>query len=166
MRFSVLGRAPAGNGESVPVAEQLRVMQWLRATAVALLLGAAFGAPSVLQPRDGLREQAVQVTIAYAVLVLVGEGLRRMVPKRTVAVCSALLGLDGVWLACTWFLTGQQGSPVQFLVLLHLGAVALLASYRTSVQLALWHTVLLYAAFNSAGLGLFTAEVAPGNGSA
>jgi diguanylate cyclase (GGDEF)-like protein len=33
-------------------------------------------------------------------------------------------------------------------VLLHLGAVALLASYRTGLKLALWHSLLLLAAYN------------------
>jgi two-component system cell cycle response regulator len=157
--------AVTGTGESVPVAERLRVMQWLRVTAVALTLAAAYGAPDVVQPDDTLRWQAVQGTIVYACFVALAEVAGRTLRERALSLFSGLLIVDGIWLAVTWYLTGQQGSPVQYLVLLHLGAVALLASYRTGLKLAMWHSLLLYAVYNGARPGLFEAAAAEGNGS-
>ena len=59
------------------------------------------------------------------------------------AAFSSLLIVDGVYLAWTSWATGGSSSPVRYLVILHLIAVALLASHRTGMKLALWHSLLL-----------------------
>ncbi|MDP3714313.1 MAG: sensor domain-containing diguanylate cyclase [Mycobacteriales bacterium] len=163
MRALFGGGAGSGVGESVPVAERLRVMQWLRGAAVLITLVAAYVAPEVVQPDAVTRWYAVQVAAGYAAVVGLAELASRVLRHRAVTLFSGMLMLDGIWLAATWYLTGQQGSPVQFLILLHLGAVALLASYRTGLKLAMWHSLLLYAAYNFAQTTDFAA--APGNGS-
>ncbi|CAA9538406.1 MAG: hypothetical protein AVDCRST_MAG85-4353, partial [uncultured Solirubrobacteraceae bacterium] len=45
------------------------------------------------------------------------------------------------------YVTGGSGSPVRYLIVLHLIAVALLASYRTGMKLALWHSLLLLVVY-------------------
>jgi two-component system cell cycle response regulator len=77
---------------------------------------------------------------------------------------SAMLIGDGVWLAWTAYVSGSLASPVRYLVLLHVGAVALLASYRTGLKLALWHSLLLYAVYNGEQTGVLvpTAPAAVG----
>jgi diguanylate cyclase (GGDEF)-like protein len=145
-----LGRASNGAAqirvaESVPVAERLRVTQYLRLAAVGLLMGCAFAAPQVL---GDSRRQAITATFVYLGVVVFGEGLSRLLKERVVLLFSALLIIDGLWLAWTSYLTGGSTSPVRYLVLLHLGAVALLASYRTGLKLAMWHSLLLLAAYN------------------
>ncbi len=165
MRGLFGGGAVSGTGESVPVMERLRVMQLLRLAAIALTLASAYAAPEVVQPDGELRWQAVQGTLLYAGFVLIAELAARSLKERAVALFSGLLMVDGLWLASTWYLTGQQGSPVQYLILLHLGAVSLLASYRTGLKLAMWHSLLLYAVYNGARPGLFEAAAAEGNGS-
>jgi diguanylate cyclase (GGDEF)-like protein len=131
--------------ESVPVAERLRVTQYLRVAAIGLLLLCAGLAPQALALG---RRQAVLTTLAYAGIVLVGEVLSRILRERVVLLFSALLIIDGLWLAWASYVTGSLSSPVRYLVLLHLGAVALLASYRTGLKLALWHSLLLLAVYN------------------
>jgi len=131
--------------ESVPVIERLRVTQYLRVSAITLLLLCALAAPEVLAP--GLR-QAVLVTLAYAGVVISAEALSRVLKQRVVLLFSAMLIIDGIWLAWASYATGSLSSPVRYLVLLHLGAVALLASYRTGLKLAMWHSLLLLAAYN------------------
>jgi len=131
--------------ESVPVIERLRVTQYLRAAAVTLLLVSAFAAPEVLAPG---RRQALLATFVYAGVVLFAEALSRLLKQRVVVLFSAMLIIDGIWLAWASYLTGSLSSPVRYLVLLHLGAVALLASYRTGLKLAMWHSLLLLAAYN------------------
>ena len=56
---------------------------------------------------------------------------------------TGLLLVDGVYLIGAMYLTGGMGSPIRFLVYLHLVAVSLLASYRTGLKLALWDSLLL-----------------------
>lgn len=132
----------ARSGDAVPVAERLRVTQYMRAVAVGLVLLCAAVAPDVLAPG---RRQAVVATLLFAGLVVLGEIVSRLVGDRLVVVFSALLILDGIWLAWASYLTGSIGSPLRYLTLLHVAAVALVASYRTSLKLALWHSLLLYA---------------------
>jgi two-component system cell cycle response regulator len=139
------GAAQVRAAESVPVAERLRVTQYLRVAAIGLLLLCAQLAPQVLAPG---RRQAVLTTLGYAGIVLGGEVLSRILRERVVVLFSALLIIDGLWLAWASYVTGSLSSPVRYLVLLHLGAVALLASYRTGLKLALWHSLLLLAVYN------------------
>jgi diguanylate cyclase (GGDEF)-like protein len=142
---STAGAAQVRAAESVPVAERLRVTQYLRVAAIGLLLLCAGLAPQALAPG---RRQAVIATLAYAAIVLLGEGLSRLLRERVVLLFSALLIVDGLWLAWASYVTGSLSSPVRYLVLLHLGAVALLASYRTGLKLALWHSLLLLTVYN------------------
>lgn len=141
------------SGEAVPLAERLRVTQYLRLSAIALLLLCAALAPETLAPG---RDEAVRSTLVYAGLVLLVEALSRVRRGRQHAVVlfSAMLILDGVWLAWTSYVSGGLGSPVRYAVLLHVGAVALLASYRTGLKIALWHSLLLYTVHTAEDLGV------------
>jgi diguanylate cyclase (GGDEF)-like protein len=132
--------------ESVPVAERLRVTQYVRVAGIGLILLTAGLAPQALAPG---RRQAVLTTLAYAAVVLIGEALSRLLRDRVVVLFSTMLMVDGLWLAWTSYVTGSLSSPVRYLVLLHLGAVALLASYRTGLKLAMWHSLLLFAVYSS-----------------
>ena len=72
-----LGRTSAGAAqirvaESVPVAERLRVTQYLRLAAIGLLMLCAFAAPQVLEPG---RRQAILTTLVYMGVVSFGEVL-------------------------------------------------------------------------------------------
>ncbi|MCW2623145.1 MAG: diguanylate cyclase [Frankiales bacterium] len=144
---TLLARTPVGpGGDSVPVAERLRVMQYLRLAGVALVLLCALIAPDVLGTG---RDAAVVTSLLYAGVVLLAEMLSRLGTHRLVLLFGVLLILDGVWLAWVSYLTGGLWSPLRYAILLHLAAVALLASYRTSLKLALWHSLLLYVIFNA-----------------
>ncbi|MEX2289213.1 MAG: sensor domain-containing diguanylate cyclase [Mycobacteriales bacterium] len=139
-------RAASRSTDAVPLGERLRVTQLLRLAAIGLLLCAAAVVPESLAP---YRETAVAATLVYAVVVALAEGVARLLQSRKVLVFSAMLIVDGIWLAWTTYLTGSLGSPVRYLVLLHLAAVALLASYRTGLKLAMWHSLLVYASYNA-----------------
>jgi two-component system cell cycle response regulator len=141
-----VSRAATRSTDAVPLAERLRVTQLLRVAAIGLLLLCAVLAEESLGQH---RDQAVATTLLYAVVVVVAEGVSRLLRSRAVVVFSAMLIVDGIWLAWTTYLTGSLSSPVRYLILLHLGAVALLASYRTGLKLAMWHSLLLYAAYNA-----------------
>ena len=65
------------------------------------------------------------------------ETSRRRSGRRLLSVITGLLLVDGVYLIGAMYLTGGMGSPIRFLIYLHLVAVSLLASYRTGLKLAL-----------------------------
>lgn len=115
-------------------------MQLVRVAAVALVWMCALGLPATLAPG---RTAAALWTVAFAVLAGLAQLATRLVPGWTVVVSGAMLLLDGAWLSWLSYVTGGTASPLRYAILLHVAAVALLASYRTAVKLAVWFTLLL-----------------------
>ena len=85
----------------------------------------------------------------YLVFVALTELARRRSRRSSLATLSAMLLVDGVYLGFTTYITGGTQSPLWFMLFVHLVAVTLLASYRTGLKIALWHSlvtiVVLYA---------------------
>jgi two-component system cell cycle response regulator len=152
-----MSRVAAVPGDAVPVAERFRVTQWLRIGAIALLVLCQVFLTDTLSPDEG---QLLPWTVAFAGIVVFAEVVSRLLPKRIVLLFSVMLMVDGVWLAYSAYLTGGTTSPLRYLMLLQLGAVALLASSRTGVKLALWHSLLLVTLRNAVERGLLP-ETAP-----
>ena len=130
----------AAASELVPIADRLRYLQAFRFLLVALVAFAAWVERDNLtaRPRDVLA-----VTAAYLVGTLVIHGVWRVAKRAGLAAFGMLLIVDGVYLAWAGWATGGSTSPVRYLVILHLIAVALLASHRTGMKLALWHSLML-----------------------
>ena len=84
------------------------------------------------------------ISVVYRRRVIGGEWLRRAIGPRGFMVLSAMLLVDGVFLAFAMYATGAAQSPLRFLVFLHLVGVSLLCSYRTGLKIALWHSLLLF----------------------
>ena len=128
-----------GTMDLVSLDERLLYLRVLRAImAGATVLDAA------LLPA-GLREPFATIgmcALGYLILCLVFEGLWRLLKRRGLWLFGSLLMLDGIYLAYATYVTGGSQGPVRYLILVHLGAVTLLASYRTGVKLALWHSLL------------------------
>src|SRR4051812_16606208 len=74
--------------------------------------------------------------------------------RRGLWLFGGLLMLDGLYLATAAYVTGGTSGSVRYLVLVHLGAVTLLASYRTGLKLALWHSLLQLCAFYASRAGI------------
>ncbi len=132
--------APLSAGDVVPLSDRLRYMFGFR-LLVAFVTGglAALGA-------ENLRVDALQVPLvigAYLLVALGGRttwGLSRQAGLR---IFGFTLLVDGAFLAWGSYATGGFASPVRYLIILHIIAVALLASYRSGMKLALWHSLLL-----------------------
>ena len=78
---------------------------------------------------------------------------------------STLLIFDGLYLAYAMYITGATQSPIRFLIYLHLVAVSLLASYRTGLKIALWHSLLLFVVLYAQAAALLPpVDVIPGRG--
>jgi diguanylate cyclase (GGDEF)-like protein len=103
-------------------------------------------------------------TGAYAAVALIGELVRRRT-RHGFALMSAILLLDGLFLAGAMYVTGATDSPLRFLIYLHLVAVSLLASYRTGLKVALWHSLLLFVVLYAQAAALVPpVDVVPGRG--
>ena len=104
-------------------------------------------------------------TAAYLLLALVGEWARRRTSRFDYAILTSLLIVDGLYLACAMYATGGTQSPIRFVVYLHLVAVSLLASYRTGLKVALWHSLLLFVVLYAQAARLVVAvDVTPAAG--
>jgi diguanylate cyclase (GGDEF)-like protein len=105
------------------------------------------------------------VSGGYILVAALAELLRRRVTRFGFAVLSTLLILDGLYLAFAMYVTGATQSPIRFLIYLHLVAVSLLASYRTGLKIALWHSLLLFVVLYGQAAGLVPpVDVIPGRG--
>lgn len=129
--------------ELVPLAERVQQMQLFRLAASAIIIVFGVAAPASLGASLG--DLAVGVGI-YLVLSLVYEAVWRRA-QGGLALFGAMLIADGVFLAWVSYATGGMVSPLRYLILLHLIAVSLLASHRTGLKLALWHSLLLFVVF-------------------
>jgi diguanylate cyclase (GGDEF)-like protein len=128
----------------VSLDERLLYLRVLRAVlAAATVLDAALLPNSLREPFAFVGACA----LGYLVLSLVAEAAWRLMRRRGLWLFGSLLMLDGIYLAYVSYLTGGVSGPLRYLILVHLGAVTLLASYRTGLKLALWHSLLQLCVF-------------------
>ncbi|MEA2499189.1 MAG: hypothetical protein QOH26_1594 [Actinomycetota bacterium] len=131
-------------GEIVSLAERMGYLQALRVAFAAFVLGAAAFAPDTVHA--GFTDLTL-LTAGYLVLSAVSEGVRRTAPRSRLAVVGGMLLVDGIYLAWVVYATGSSASSLRFLVYLHLVAVTLLASYRSGLKIALWHSLLFFVVY-------------------
>jgi two-component system, cell cycle response regulator len=140
-------------GELVSIAERQRYMQAFR---IVLVIAAAAIAAAV--PHDLVVPRALiaETTAGFALLAVLGHLATRAARKLGTAIFGAMLIMDGVYLAWASYATGGTQSPLRYMILLHLIATCLLASYRTGLKLALWHSMLLIGVFDMGAIGFGT----------
>jgi diguanylate cyclase (GGDEF)-like protein len=97
-------------------------------------------------------------TIIYLLVTAAVEGVRRVGKARGLYAVFGMLLLDGIYLAWITYLTGGTESPLRFLVHLHLIAVTLLASYKTGLKIALWHSLLFFVVFHAQLAGILATD--------
>jgi diguanylate cyclase (GGDEF)-like protein len=116
------------------------------------LLGLRLAFAAIVLGWSALRPEALgapfatlaAITAVYVVVSVFVEWARRHAGRFALGALSALLLLDGLYLAYAMYATGGTQSPMRFLAYLHLVAVSLLASYRTGLKIALWHSLLMF----------------------
>lgn len=145
------GSGTGSSAEIVSLAERMGYLQGLRAGFVAVAVVSALLFPGFVGA--SLRDVAV-VSFAYFVLTALIEAVRRIGGGRHLYVVAGMLLADGVYLAWIMYLTGFVQSPLRFMLYLHLIAVTLLASYRTGLKIALWHSLLFFVVFHAQLAGL------------
>jgi diguanylate cyclase (GGDEF)-like protein len=138
-------------GDLVPLSERLRTLRLYRLFAVALLAIAWLAYP----PSRGASAPVLAiVTAGYLCASITIETIWRACRPPTSFLLGALILLDGVFLAWASYGTGGLASPVGYLVLLQLTSVALIASWRTAVKLAIWSSLLLLCAYYAQRTGV------------
>jgi diguanylate cyclase (GGDEF)-like protein len=142
------------------LSERMAHLLVLRVALAAMVLGwsamspASLGAPLVV---------LAAVSAAYLTTAVMGELLRRRSERLGHLILNGMLLLDGLYLAFGNYATGGTQSPMRFLIYLHLVAVSLLASYRTGLKVALWHSLLLFVVLYAQAASLLPAiDVTPG----
>lgn len=145
------GTTTGRSAEIVSLAERMGYLQVLRAGFGAVAIAAAFLFRGFVGA--SVRDVAV-VSFAYFALTGLIEGIRRVGGGRHLYVVAGMLLADGVYLAWIMYLTGFVQSPLRFMLYLHLIAVTLLASYRTGLKIALWHSLLFFVVFHAQLAGL------------
>jgi two-component system, cell cycle response regulator len=107
--------------------------------------------------RDALHASAGSLALvagAYLVTSVGAQVAWRASRRSGLIVFTAMLLADGAFLAWTSYATGSGASPLRYLIILHIIAVALLASYRTGLKMALWHSLLLLVVYYAQEGGL------------
>src|SRR2546422_9843597 len=136
-----LARTRPERAELLSIAERMRYMRILRAGFVAIVMSVCTLAPSL----RGVSLQAlIAATGLYSLLLLVPGVLRRLPRFDARPLLDAMLLLDGVYLAWVVYATGGTGSPLRFLIYVHVVAVTLIVSYLTGLKLAGWHALLFF----------------------
>ena len=124
----------------VSLADRLGALQLVRlAIAAAVLGGAIFDSRHLgLTPRS-----VVPLSVAYGVLGVSVEALRRFSRQRGLRIVGWMLLIDGVYLATVLAPAGGPRNSLVFLVYVHVLAVTLLTSWRTGLKIAVWHSLLM-----------------------
>ncbi len=136
------GHAPVQ--DIVALGTRLRHLQLLRVIiAVAVATWAL-----MTEPATGYEAPLVPA-VGYLATVGVAELYLRHAQHRGLAVFNVMVLVDGLVLVWASLATGGTVSPLSPLVLTHVAAVALLASYRTGTKVALWDSLLLLAAHHA-----------------
>jgi diguanylate cyclase (GGDEF)-like protein len=143
-----------------PLTDRMNALSGLRVVMAVFVLIWAWVRPDVSAvPLTTLAGLSIGCVAASLVL----EVVRRRSGRRALWVITGLLLVDSVYLIGAMYLTGGMGSPIRFLVYLHLVAVSLLASYRTGLKLAFWDSLLLLVVLYAQAAQLVPAvDVVPG----
>ena len=133
--------------ELVPVLARVQWLALVRVSLVALTVIAKLTLPSIV---PGLLTDILLASTAYLAAEMIADLVRtRWGIDRS--LLTAMLFIDGVYLAYVANVTGGQTSVLRSLITLHVLTVTLLVSYRTGLKVTAWHLILLFAALQIRG---------------
>lgn len=133
-----------GSGQDlVPLQERLRWFWVFRAAAVTCVPLFAWLVRDELLVRGST---LAAVTAAYLGVAAGVHLLWRRSGRRLLGLFASVLILDALYLSWLAYASGEALSALRCLTVVQLVVVALLASYRTGLKLALWHSVLAFVA--------------------
>ncbi|MCB1002685.1 MAG: sensor domain-containing diguanylate cyclase [Acidimicrobiales bacterium] len=128
------------DADLVPLSDRLAVLLIARLAIAASVIIAVGVVGDVVVDPSGTVELAA---VLYAGVTTAVELTRRKLGWRGLLAVSALLVVDGIFLAFVVGQTGGRDSLLTFLIYFHIVAVTLVASYRTGLKVAVWHALLM-----------------------
>jgi signal transduction histidine kinase len=132
--------------ELLSLRERAAFMQALRAAFASVVVAAAALMPGIV---GASLVVIVAASAAYLVMTTGTQALARLGRERAQTILGGTLLLDGLYVAWVMSVTGGIESPFRGLVYVHIVTVTLLASYRTGLKIALWHTLLYVLLFEA-----------------
>lgn len=135
-----MATAEPHDADLVPLSDRLAVLLIAR-LAIAASVMIAVGVVDELVPDPS--KTVFLAAVFYAGLTTAVELTRRKLGWRGLLAVSALLVVDGIFLAYVVAQTGGKDSLLTFLIYFHIVAVTLVASYRTGLKVAIWHALLM-----------------------
>jgi diguanylate cyclase (GGDEF)-like protein len=134
----------------VPLQERLRWMHTFRIVTVVATLVCWWLVPA----SRGLSLPALlTLAVVYLMVTAATAPLGRLERGKALRVFGFSLLCDGIYLAVLSYASSGINTPTRFLILLHLMAVTLLASFRTGLKITLWHSLLLYVYYRLVAMG-------------
>lgn len=143
--------ALAPGADAVALNERVRVLDLLRVALVVLVIVIRLAAPDLFV---GSMWPLLTLTAGYALVCTAAAALWRTTGGRGLVLIGVCLLVDGCYLAAVQQLAVDPAGVVRLLVVPHIVAVTLAASYRTGLKVVLWHTLLLYTAHHARAAGL------------
>ena len=128
----------------VPLGPRLGALFCLRFAMAVAVLASTVASPGIVGTTPA---RVAPVMAVYLILINAVELLRRWRGRLPLAVTGATLLVDGLVMAVVVAVSGGPGAALTALLLVHLVAVTLAASYRTGLKLALWDSLLLIVAY-------------------
>jgi diguanylate cyclase (GGDEF)-like protein len=136
----------ASAADLVPLGERLRWLWLFRVVAVVTV--ASFGPD--LHDRLLLSLPVLALgTGGYLAAQGAMQAIWALSGDRRLRLFGAVVVCDGLYLGWISYAAADAPMPLRYLSLVHLVVVALLASYRTGIRLALWHSAMALVAFHA-----------------
>lgn len=135
----------------VPLGERMRMLTAFRAAAVVLVLIVGLTVPSAREVSFAL---LAVVSISYLAATLAIETWWKRSGRRWRFLFGVFAMADSVFLAWVSYGTAGLDTPLQYLIVLQIITVSLLASFKTGLKLALFNAWLLLFAVYAHELGV------------
>ncbi|HEV8564294.1 MAG TPA: GAF domain-containing sensor histidine kinase [Actinomycetota bacterium] len=147
-----LGPQKPARGELLSLRERAVFLEGLRgAFALLVVVVAMFDSGAIAVSRLSV----VLGTLAYLSVTAAPQVLTRLGRDRVLVLLEGALMIDGIYLLWVMSVTGGVQSPFRTLIYVHIAVVTLVASYRTGLKIALWHTLLYLLLFEATVTGIY-----------
>lgn len=139
------------NGGLVPLASRIGWTVGFRTVLAVATIGIAYGGPG---PARATLPVAVAVTICYVVAGWLPLLTPRTGRRVALSFLAASLLLDGLYFGWAFDELGGFHSAITDLIVLHAMGITLLASFRTGLKVALWHSIVILCVIEAQVSGL------------
>jgi signal transduction histidine kinase len=159
--YPLRSRKRPETSELVSLLERVRSLGFLRISIAVTALTAAAATSGEGSPP--WRWVAI-ATVAYLPVLATPWTTKHLRRRPALLLIGLTMLVDGAYLAWVTYATGGLDSPLRFLIYVHVVGVTLLASSRTGLKVAAWHSLLLFVTSyaQAAGIVRVTQTILPG----